>query len=390
MAARRNFNATIAVASNKKKDQTSGAGGSYKQITWVVKLSDKYEFCGEVMPSCHSGMQVLFGKQRSTGLDVVIKVRAKKNSFKQDEEKEWRMSTEYMLNLPQCGNIARIYEVMEDVDAYYVIMEKCLGQDLFESIHNEAKLSVDETKEVLIQILTALADMHAEGLVHKDLKLENVMIDRTPSPSGTSLQQIWPDDEASPVLVKIVDFDTVEEHTPQTPKRAKDVLGTDQYISQEAYAGMYSPASDIFAAGVIGYRLLVGRFPFDSKLFNDKPGENWVGSPKMKEIRDKLCKFQVNYDHKVFQREPAACALIKSMIAMKESDRPSAQDALEQPWLQRALSPKATPKHSKDSSGLNALPNQVQDGKFVSLPGSPKTRTRSATDGGIVSLLRLA
>lgn len=313
------------------------------------------------MPSCHSGMQVLFGKQKTTGVEVVIKVRLKESSFKEDEEREWRSSTEFVLNLPPSGNIAKLYEVLEDVDAYYVVMEKCAGQDLFESIHSQSKLNAEETKNVMFQILTALADLHAEGLVHKDLKLENVMIDRTPS-TGTSAQ-VWGgggDSPKSPVAVKLVDFDTVEEHTPQTPKRAKDVLGTDQYIAQEAYAGRYSPASDIFAVGVIGYRLLVGKFPYDPKMFNDKPGENWVGSPKMREIREKLCKFQVNYEHKVFHREPQATTLIKKMLAVREGERPTAKEALAHQWFDSCRDAivgeqRATSEH--------VLPGSIMEGK---------------------------
>lgn len=326
------------VVTQKKKEEGSNVIG-HRKIVWCSKLSDKYELGSEVMPSCHKGMQVLFGKMRTTGNDVVIKVRSKRNSFKESEEKEWRASTEFMLNLPPSGNICKLYEVLEDVDAYYVVMEKCGGQDLFESLHNDSRMSIDECKAVLGQILTALADLHAEGLVHKDLKLENIMIDKTPSTTKSSAK-IWGGEidspklgSMSPVSVKIVDFDTVEEHTPMTPKKAKDVLGTDQYIAQEAYAGNYSPASDIFAVGVIAYRLLVGRFPFDSRMFNDKPGENWVGSPKMKEIRDKLCRFKVNYDHKVFSLEPQALDLVKAMLATRELDRPSAKDALAHPWF---------------------------------------------------------
>ncbi|CAE7885348.1 CRK6, partial [Symbiodinium microadriaticum] len=88
--------------------------------------------------------------------------------------------------------------------------------------------------------------------------------------------------------VKLIDFDTVEEWNSTGPK-SKHVLGTDQYIAPEAYEGKYSPASDIFAVGVIAYKILTGSFPYNGRLFDDKPGENWVGSPKMKEIRQKLC-----------------------------------------------------------------------------------------------------
>ncbi len=80
-------------------------------------------------------------------------------------------------------------EVLEDAESYYVVMEKCKGKDLHESIHGKSKLDVAEIRDVLFQILTALAELHAEGLVHKDVKLENVMLDRTPS-SSTSNKQV--------------------------------------------------------------------------------------------------------------------------------------------------------------------------------------------------------
>lgn len=350
----------LEVMTKKGGNSSEGQQQGERKIQWCSKLADRYELGAEVMPSCHSGMQVLFAKQKKTGLEVVIKVRIKKQSFKDGEEKEWRISTQYMLNLPESHNIAKIYEVLEDVDAYYVVMEKCQGQDLFECLHGTDKLSMEEVRSVLTQILTALADLHAEGIIHKDLKLENVMIDRTPSTCGSG-RGPWSEkgsvqSPASPLAVKLVDFDTVEEYVPETPKKTKDVLGTDQYIAQEAYAGNYSPASDVFAVGVIGYRLIVGRFPFDSRMFNDQPGENWVGSPKMKEIRDKLCRYQINYEHKALKNEPDACALIKSMLAVNEGERPSAKEALQHRWLasSRSSSHTATTRGPSRSSSLSA------------------------------------
>merc|ERR1711904_381478 len=94
--------------------------------------------------------------------------------------------------------------------------------------------------------------------------------------------------------VKLIDFDTLEEHTPKTPK-AKDVPGTDQYIAPEAYSGNYSQASDMFAVGVIAYKLIVGKFPFPDDFFDDGPGENYTGSPKMKQIKKRLQDHNVDF-----------------------------------------------------------------------------------------------
>lgn len=375
LAARRNVKVgPIAVEKEKSKKDQTGASRKRRRIEWCKKLDARYEVGREVMPSCHKGMQVLRGKQKASELPVVIKVRDKKQSFKSGEEREWRCSTEFMLNLPQSGNIAKLYEVLEDADNYYVIMEECKGQDLFECLHStQGQLRPEEVREVLYQILTALAKLHGEGVIHKDLKLENVMIELTPSTTHTALckaGKVWSDEDSdeiaetteptSPLVAKLVDFDTVEEYTPKTPKAAKDVLGTDQYIAQEAYAGNYSFASDIFAVGVIGFRLLVGKFPFDSRLFDDEPGENWVGSPKMKEIRQKLCKYKINWNREVFARQPEALDLLRAMLATKESERPTAKEAVDHRWFKSSRS--SSHSGSDCSAGVAPVPSRTREG----------------------------
>lgn len=334
-----------------------------RKIKVVDSISDHYNFGQEVMPSSHSGMSVLFAKKVQDGLEVVIKVRAKNNSFcDRAEEKEWRASTEFMLNIPETEGIAKLYEVLEDKKGYYVVMEKVQGQDLFETMTGKGLLPVAEVKEVLRQLLKALADLHARNLIHKDLKLENVMFDRTPPPNAKVDWDQFDSGQHSPVQVKLIDFDTVEHSRPDTPKKkAKDVLGTDQYIAQEAYAGNYSAASDIFAAGVIGYRLLTSKFPFKSDIFNDEAGDNWVGSPKMNEIRDKLRSYQINWDNRVFTLEPMAKDLLSSMLAVSGSKRPTAKAALAHPWLATVARRKSAPAIDFDASTGGAA-RAVSDG----------------------------
>merc|ERR1719235_55446 len=123
------------------------------------------------------------------------------------------------------------------------------------------------------------------------------MVDTTPKgrPSGS----------LTPNTVKVIDFDTLDQWTPSSGV-AKDVVGTDQYIAQEAYAGKYSPLSDVFAVGVIAYKLLCGKFPFHDEIFDDEAGENWVGSPKMLQIRRRLKVAKIDFSHAVFREQPQA------------------------------------------------------------------------------------
>jgi serine/threonine protein kinase len=281
--------------------------------------------------------------------EVIVKIRWKRNSFHHGgEEKAWRASTEMMLNLPPCGSIARIQHVFETPDAYFVVMEKAGGTDLFEHMHRGGALPIEEVRDVLQQLLTGVNELHSRGCIHKDLKLENVMLDRTASAfigqwSSVPSQEVSPSciplpsgggdaPTAGRSIVKLIDFDTIEEWTPKSAK-ASEVLGTDQYIAPEAYEGSYSPASDIFAVGVLTYKLLSGSFPFSQAIFDDRPGENWVGSPKMQQIRDRLHQQRIDWGHPVFRANPAAQQILDKMLAMDEARRPSAREALADPWL---------------------------------------------------------
>lgn len=330
------------------------------QLIRVADFFKEYSLGDEVMPSVHKGMQILHAMHKKSGIEVVVKVRAKKVSFrKQGEEREWRQNTEFMLSLPACAHIAKIYEVLENEDAYYVVMEKVIGQDLFESISGQMLLPALEVKEIVAHILLGLVKLHSRGVIHKDIKLENVMLTRPPplhidtwssnyslgmvamssntSKDGLSEEVLEPTSPRSPLKVKLIDFDTIEDWTEHSPKRTKDVMGTDQYISQEAYAGNYSPASDIFAVGVIAYRLCTGKFPYNNKIFDDKPGDNWVGSPKMAEIRGKVMNSRINWDFPTFEKDPLMCKLVQAMLSNEERERPSAKDALLHPWLRDSL-----------------------------------------------------
>merc|ERR1719428_1196620 len=111
--------------------------------------------------------------------------------------------------------------------------------------------------------------------------------------------------DASPRILKLVDFDFTDEWEPSSP-RAKAVVGTDGYIAPEAYLGDMNPKSDVFSAGVILYVLVTGYLPYDDELFDDAEGENVVGSEKMKKIYEKMLKYKVDWESKTWRRLPRA------------------------------------------------------------------------------------
>jgi len=323
-----------------------------RSIRFCDSFEDFYQLVSDVMPSVHCGMEIKRAVAKQSQEEMIVKIRWKGKSFRaQGEETAWRASTELMLNLPPCRSIVRVHEVLETPDAYFLVMEKAGGKDLYEHLDSEGAFPVEEVRDVLRQLLTAVAELHSCGCIHKDIKLENVMLDRTPSIcvgswSTAPSRNVTPSLKISSIsggnnnstagrrIVKLIDFDTMQEWSQKSPK-ASDVLGTDQYIAPEAYEGSYSPASDIFAVGVLAYKLLSGSFPFSHAIFDDRPGENWVGSPKMQQIRDKLQKERIDWGHQVFRANPSTQQILARMMAINEACRPSAREALADPWLMK-------------------------------------------------------
>jgi serine/threonine protein kinase len=198
-----------------------------------------------------------------------------------------------------------------------------------------ARLNV--AKQLARQLFEGLAKLHGAGVMHLDLKPENIALDEDDI-SGRGSRWAAPSTKSVPMTtlprMKIIDFDTIELYKPG--KKTQYVLGTDQYIPPETYAGQPTPESDVWAAGVILYVFLTGCFPFQSALFDDLPGENIVGHAKMEKIRRRLLLSKIQYDQKVFtMHDEARMAkdFVSRCFARDPTNRLRAHEALTHPWL---------------------------------------------------------
>lgn len=297
-------------------------GGEPDEVASLAPLPD----------SAHPGTKVQYATRYKDNETVVVKTRSRKDSFKSlQAERDWRTTTEFQLNLPRVESLCHYYEVCETRELYYVFMERVEGKDLFEQMAN-GDISHRDSREIIRQVLEGLAALHAHGRVHKDLKLENVMVefgslgDKISYSGGSS-----PDSKGSPVA-KVIDFDTVQEWGPESGK-AGHVTGTDGYIAPEAYDGMYSPASDMYAVGAMMYTLLTGCTPTRCNIFDDKPGENYVGSPCMRRVQSRLRREVVDFSVPPLDACPEARELVRGMLAVDAEDRPSATEALGYAWF---------------------------------------------------------
>jgi beta-lactam-binding protein with PASTA domain/predicted Ser/Thr protein kinase len=143
-------------------------------------------------------------------------------------------------------NIVSIYDRGEAEDTYYIAMEFLDGRTLKELIVTRGKAPVNVTIEYASQILSALRFAHRHGIVHRDIKPHNVLVD-------------------AEGRVKVTDFGIARAGTSQMTE-AGSIVGTAQYLSPEqARGGEVDQRSDLYSLGVVLYELLTGKTPFDGE-----------------------------------------------------------------------------------------------------------------------------
>lgn len=141
-------------------------------------------------------------------------------------------------------NIVRVYDVGNDGDVHYIVMEYIAGSDLKEIITLDAPLPVGRTLKIVQQIAEALEVAHRSGLVHRDVKPQNVLMD-------------------SEDRVHLSDFGIAKSDRSSAYTDPGTTFGTADYLAPEQGQGLgATPRSDIYALGIVTYEMLTGRLPF--------------------------------------------------------------------------------------------------------------------------------
>ncbi|KAK0444271.1 uncharacterized protein EV420DRAFT_1010005 [Desarmillaria tabescens] len=141
-------------------------------------------------------------------------------------------------------HVAQMYEVIATESSIWIVTELCSGGELFDYLVEKGRLSEDETKVMFGQLCLAVAYLHEKGIVHRDLKLENVLLDER-------------------CKVKLGDFGFTREFERGT--LMETFCGTTGYASPEMLQGKkyQGPEVDVWSLGIILYCLLTGTLPFD-------------------------------------------------------------------------------------------------------------------------------
>ncbi len=158
-------------------------------------------------------------------------------------------------------NIVSIYDVGRDGRLYYIVMEYVEGQDLKSLLRAGAPLPAGEAIDLAIQICAGVGAAHRVGLVHCDVKPQNILV----TPDGRA---------------KVVDFGIARALEAKATENEEAMWATPQYAAPEQTQGYpLSPATDVYAIGVILYEMLAGRLPFQGRTAQELATQHAQSSP---------------------------------------------------------------------------------------------------------------
>ena len=206
-------------------------------------LNNRYRLLAQV---ASGGMAVVY-KAHDLTLNRVVAVKILRENFADDSGFRARFQSEAQAaaNLAH-PNIVTVYDFGQDGNRSYIVMEYVEGRDLKSVIRAEAPLPMDRAIDLMAQACAALGYAHRGGLVHCDVKPQNLIV----TPDGR---------------LKVTDFGIARAISQSVPQNVDTVWGTPHYFSPEQAQGEPpTPASDVYSLGVVMYEMLSGRLPFDA------------------------------------------------------------------------------------------------------------------------------
>jgi len=207
-------------------------------------------------------------------------------------------------------NVCELHAQFETKTRMYIVLEHLAGGDLYERLTHHGHFKESHVRSIIKQILEAVAYAHAKGIIHCDLKPENVLFET----------KKWDS-------VKIIDFGLSQSHSRM--QWMTHVGGTPMYMAPEMLKKKYTDAVDLWAIGVMTFELLFGYLPFNSKTNNPLDFLKMAAKGFNAEERSG----QGPWFPKGVRIAKEAKDLIKCLLELKPEDRLVAEEAQHHPWF---------------------------------------------------------
>ncbi|OMF37514.1 serine/threonine protein kinase [Paenibacillus sp. FSL H8-0548] len=199
----------------------------------------------EILTRIGGGGMALVYKAHDVLLNRNVAVKVLRQQFVHDEEfiRRFRREAQSAAALSH-PNVVSIYDVGQEEDTHYIVMEYIEGHNLNEVILERAPLQPDEAVRIAMQIADALDHAHQNHIIHRDIKPHNILIGK----NGR---------------VKVTDFGIARAVTSSTITQTGSVLGSVHYFSPEHAKGINTgEKSDLYSLGIVLYQMLTAKLPF--------------------------------------------------------------------------------------------------------------------------------
>lgn len=281
--------------------------------------------CSSVASAALSPTLVPTMKEGSDDVELVMKIKAKKELREVGAEEQFRKAQMRLLNLPPHEGVLALREVLEDDTFYYVVMEKAKGGSLFCSLMDEytdGNMPAEAVKGLMKEILEAIGHVHEQGMLHRDIKPDNLVVQIATSPAVGKIKK-----------VKVIDFDVADpEWCPASPTKLEAYVGTLRHSAPESFRGIFSERTDLYSVGTILYLIMAGKLPYPDEIFDRSVRE--ASQASLLEMYEQMRQTPVDWAAAVWEGQPQCMDFCKHLLAFDAMDRfASADEALAHPWL---------------------------------------------------------
>jgi serine/threonine protein kinase len=278
------------------------------------------------------GMGVVY-KARDRSLDETVAIKVLRPDFASDPAMAERFKSEIRLaRRVRHRNVCGIHDYGESEGLLYISMELVEGVDLKQVVRRDGALPLDRACDVILQVAVGLQAVHDAGIIHRDLKTSNIMLE----PTG---------------VARLMDFGIAKRQGAEGGLTVTgQVVGTPEYMSPEQAQGARLDArADLYSLGVVAYEVLTGRVPFRGEtpistilkhIHDPPPFDSQPGNRLPSALRDVLrCALAKTPD----ERYPTSTAFAEAVQDARRPSRrqePSSAQALEATTVIRAPGPR--------------------------------------------------
>ena len=338
-------------------------------MTEPTLLNNRYQIEGRLGSG---GMAVVY-RARDLMLERTVAVKILREDYSSDQafRDRFHQEAKAAANLSH-PSIVTIHDFGLDAGRLFIVMEYIPGTDLKTILQSRGHFSVDEALPLIIQAAAGIGYAHRAGLVHCDVKPQNMLV--------------TPDQR-----LKVTDFGIARALASIHPEEQSSVVwGSPQYFAPEQAAGMApSPASDVYSLGVILFEMLTGRLPFTGSTALELSRQHRTAKvPSPRQVNPAVPAALEEILIKVLSKEPSAryrtadqLGRVLMTITRTTSVSPVAEVLPPTPRTPEGSSKPAPPRQARQPARL-FRPRRVPSAQTFHTPPKPASQPKSTTQVG--------